>query len=380
MKLAYISDNRMYLWDNGKISEIHSERVNHYTETVRSIQKNKEWKETGTGAQFMGTAKVDDGEIDPTALVHINRLAKSGNGIIFSMTLGDMGAIYRKDLSKPDSADEHIFTEINTVPVGISEKNGRLALAVGYGGGTHISVYDYKKGWSEITDGDSIEEEPVWSETDNRIFCSTVGMAISGNRSVVSPRSVLALDIEAGSMEELFADENYDYLRPQNDSDGNFYYIKQPYKIKEDKEPLWKDILLFPVRIIKALAGLLNVFSIIFGGESLRGGKKRNGNAKIKEKSERELFFEGRILEAKKNEKENASKGEKNPGILPYSRVLVKNDGSETVIKRGVLDYKVLSDGSIVCSDGKHLLHIKDGEETVLAKTKLARSLCVIEE
>lgn len=380
MKLAYISDNRMYLWDNGKISEIHSERVNNYIETVRSIQKNKEWKETGTGAQFMGTARVDDGEIDPTALVHINRLTRSGNGIIFSMNLGGMGAVYRKDLSKPDSADEHIFTEIGTNPVGVSEKNGRLALAVGNGGANHISVYDYKNGWSEITDGNSMEENPVWSETDNRIFCSTVGMAISGNRSVVSPRSVLALDIDAGSMEELFADENYDFLRPQNDSDGNFYYIKQPYRQSAENAPLWKDILLFPVRIIKAIAGLLNVFSIIFGGESLRGGKKRNGNAKIKEKSERELFFEGRILEAKKNEKENASKGEKNPGILPYSRVLVKNDGSETVIKRGVLDYSVLSDGSIVCSDGKHLLHIKDGEETVLAKTKLARSLCVIEE
>lgn len=382
MKLAYISENKMYLCDNGKISEIPSERVNHYVETVRSINKSKEWKETGTGAHFMGTARYHGDDDASVGGVFVNGIAYNGKGLIYSMFLGGMGAVYCKDLNNPKASEEHIFTHMGINPMAISEKEGRIALSMNTESGLHISVCDMNGRFDEITDGDSAEESPSWSKTDGRIFCSTSGYARSsdGSFAAMSPRSVLALDIEAGTIDELYADEEYDFFCPQNDSDGNFYYIKQPYKIKEDKEPLWKDILLFPVRIIKALVGFLNAFSVIFGGESLRSGKKRNGNAKVKQKSEKELYFEGRILEAEKNEKENASKGEENPGIFPVSRVLVKNDGSETVIKRGVLDYRVLSDGSIVCSDGKHLLHIKDDKETVLAKAKLARSLCVIEE
>ena len=180
-------------------------------------------------------------------------------------------------------------------------------------------------------------------------------------------------------MEELFADEKYDFLRPSNDSSGNFYYIRQPYKVPEEKNPLWKDVLLFPVRIIKALLGFLNAFSVLFGGESLRSGRKQ-GDVKTKEKSDRELFFEGRLLEAEKNEKENTAKGEKNPGIFPLSRVLVRiaPDGTETVLKRGVMDYAVLPDGSIICSNGRSLLHITDSGEELIAKAKMAQNICVL--
>ena len=58
MKFVYLSENKIYLWNDGKVKEIQSERVAHYTDTVRSINKSKEWKETGTGANFIGTARM----------------------------------------------------------------------------------------------------------------------------------------------------------------------------------------------------------------------------------------------------------------------------------------------------------------------------------
>ena len=45
MKFVYLSENKIYLWNDGKVKEIQSERVAHYTDTVRSINKSKEWKE-----------------------------------------------------------------------------------------------------------------------------------------------------------------------------------------------------------------------------------------------------------------------------------------------------------------------------------------------
>ena len=189
----------------------------------------------------------------------------------------------------------------------------------------------------------------------------------------------MAIDVKNNSIDELYADEKTDYLKPDNDANGNFYYIKQPYKKPKQNEPLWKDILLFPVRLVKAVIGFLNAFSVIFGGESLRG-KQNNNDVKSKQKSEKQLYFEGRLIEAEKNAKANAAKGEKNAGIFPGSRVLVKIDsnGNETVIKKGILDYTVLEDGSIICSNGRYILHLKDNEEIVLTKAKLAHSMCII--
>lgn len=374
MKIIYISDNKIYKCTDGKITELSSERAQHYKSTVSEIRRNKEWKHSGTGAQFMGTAAPSGNE---SIFVSINGIADDGTGLVYSIQLGEMGGIYRKNPDKPEAAEEHIFTGMNRDIGSISIKNGKIAAC----SNGHLSIFDMKGNFEDITDGDSIESQPCWSADDDRIFCSTAGIARNqyGAPAAYSPRSIMAVDLNAGSMEELFADEKYDFLCPSNDSSGNFYYIRQPYKVAEEKNPLWKDVLLFPVRIIKALLGFLNAFSVLFGGESLRSGRKQ-GDVKTKEKSDRELFFEGRLLEAEKNEKENTAKGEKNPGIFPLSRVLVRiaPDGTETVLKRGVMDYAVLPDGSIICSNGRSLLHITDSGEELIAKAKMAQNICVL--
>ena len=374
MKIIYISDNKIYKCTDGKITELSSERAQHYKSTVSEIRRNKEWKHSGTGTQFMGTAAPAGNE---AVFVSINGIADDGTGLVYSIQLGEMGGIYRKNPDKPEAAEEHIFTGMNRDIGSISIKNGKIAAC----SNGHLSIFDMKGNFEDITDGDSIESQPCWSAEDDRIFCSTAGIARNqyGAPAAYSPRSIMAVDLNAGSMEELYADEKYDFLRPSNDSSGNFYYIRQPYKVPEEKNPLWKDVLLFPVRIIKALMGFLNAFSVLFGGESLRSGRKQ-GDVKTKDKSDRELFFEGRLLEAEKNEKENTAKGEKNPGIFPLSRVLVRiaPDGTETVLKRGVMDYAVLSDGSIVCSNGRSLLHITDSGEELIAKAKMAQNICVL--
>ncbi len=374
MKIIYISDNKIYKCTDGKITELSSERAQHYKSTVSEIRRNKEWKHSGTGAQFMGTAAPSGNE---SIFVSINGIADDGTGLVYSIQLGEMGGIYRKNPDKPEAAEEHIFTGMNRDIGSISIKNGKIAAC----SNGHLSIFDMKGNFEDITDGDSIESQPCWSADDDRIFCSTAGIARNqyGAPAAYSPRSIMAVDLNAGSMEELFADEKYDFLRPSNDSSGNFYCIRQPYKVAEEKNPLWKDVLLFPVRIIKALLGFLNAFSVLFGGESLRSGRKQ-GDVKTKEKSDRELFFEGRLLEAEKNEKENTAKGEKNPGIFPLSRVLVRiaPDGTETVLKRGVMDYAVLPDGSIICSNGRSLLHITDSGEELIAKAKMAQNICFL--
>ena len=63
MKIIYTSQGRMYLCEDGKTREIPSERIARYRQNLQDIYRRKEWKTTGTGAQFTQTmAAVDESE------------------------------------------------------------------------------------------------------------------------------------------------------------------------------------------------------------------------------------------------------------------------------------------------------------------------------
>ena len=372
MKIAYLSKGAMYVCNDGKVSQLPCERADKYADIVNEINKNKAWKHSGRGAEFMGTVEHYE---DASKTTNIFGMTPANDGFLYSAVFGGMGAIYRKNADEPKAPEGHIYTGMNRRISNICYKNGKIAAIMD----DHLAVFDERGDYDEITDGPSAESYPFWSADDNRILCSTVGYAIGGD-SGVSPSSIMAVDTDAGRMDELFAEEENDLIKPKNDSEGNYYFIRQPYRApKPQKEPIWKSVLLFPVRLIKAIVGFLNAFSVLFGGEPLRKNQQR-GDTKTKNKSPRELYFEGRLLEAEKNEKENAESGDKNPSILPRSRVLVKKapDGSETIIKKGVLDY-TFSDEGIVYSNGKEIILIgNDGEEKVIAKASFADNLIIL--
>lgn len=375
MRIAYISENKMYLCEGGAVRELPSERVAHYIETVRTINHNKEWKYTGTGAKFTGAVRnFSDAEASDHS---INGLAWDGRGLVYSMILGGMGAIYRKNPDKPEAAEEHIYTAMNTGIGRISFNGSKFAAEMD----GHIALYDPDMGCSELTEGDSVESVPAWSADGRELLCTSKGIAVSDRDMIYSPGAVLQIDLSAGTIEEIHADKKSDCTAPQRDKEGNLWFIRQPYRSAGKKTPLWKDILLFPIRIIKAIGGFLNAFSVIFGGEPLRDGGKKS-DVKSRHKSEKELFFEGRLIDAEKNQRDNAANGDKNPGIFPSSRELVKKspDGEETVVRRGVQDYLLLENGELVISNGKAVIHIRRDGENVLAKAVLAHSLCGIPE
>ncbi|SHM82318.1 hypothetical protein [Ruminococcus flavefaciens] len=372
MKIVYLSEGSMYVCSDGKVSQLPCERADKYADTVNEINKNKAWKHSGRGAEFMGAVEHYE---DASKQTNIFGISSAYDGFVYSAVFGEMGAIYRKNADEPKAPEGHIYTGMNRRITDICFRDGKIAAIMD----GHLAVFDERGDYDEITDGASAERYPFWSANDNRILCSTVGFSIGGDGGV-SPSSIMAVDTDAGKMDELFAEENTDLIKPKNDSEGNYYFIRQPYKEpRPKKEPILKSILLFPVRLIKAIIGFLNAFTTIFGGEPLRKNQQK-GDVKTKTKSNRELYFEGRLLEAEKNEKENAASGDKNPSILPRSRVLVKKaaDGSETVIKKGVLDYALCDEG-IVYSNGKEILLINgDGEESVIAKAAFADNINIL--
>ncbi|MBR1432294.1 hypothetical protein, partial [Ruminococcus sp.] len=223
MKIVYVSRNKMYVCNNGKVSELPCERAEKYTTAVNEINKNKEWKHQGAGAAFREDMRL--GETDPEKFISINGICAADEGFIYSARLGEMGAVYRKSADSPKAPEGHIYTGMDRSIGDISCKDGRIAAVLD----GHLAIFDERGDYNELTDGQSVEESPSWSATDSRIFCTTKGRSVEDPR-VFSAGSVLAVDEEAGTIETLYEDESNDLLKPKNDAEGNFWFIRQPYK------------------------------------------------------------------------------------------------------------------------------------------------------
>ena len=78
MKIVYVSRNKMYVCNNGKVSELPCERAEKYTTAVNEINKNKEWKHQGAGAAFREDMRSV--ETAPEKLISINGICAADEG------------------------------------------------------------------------------------------------------------------------------------------------------------------------------------------------------------------------------------------------------------------------------------------------------------
>ncbi len=382
MTIIYSAENKIFSYDESEklLTEIPCGKIIKYRDTIRSIQQKKEWKTSGSGAAFMGmNAEMVDADLLP---VQITGLGVCGDELVYSVNLEGVGSVYHRSFDPSDDSEGLVRASNEFVFGSFDCKGDQLAVSMGANTNSlHIGVMDIKGRYNEYTDGDTIEENPSWAAKKNGIYFSTAGYARNqyGAVAATGPRAIAYLNLDNSSMSEIVADEAYDYLHPQEDKNGVLYYIRQPYGGEKPESGItFKDIILFPVRIIKGIFGFLNMFSILFGGESLKSGGAANGT-KSKQRSEKDMIIEGNVINAEKLDKINEANGDKMSGIMPMSRVLIKRlaDGSEEIVKKGVLDY-TLCDKDVIISNGRHIIRISpDGTETHITKAKLAMNIII---
>ena len=383
MKVLYTTGEAMYLAEGGKSIELPSYRAQQYQATIEQITNNKAWKTTGRGAQFMGVAEMQTEEdVKPV----ICGLALYHDEFLYTLRLDASGGMYRRDFSEKAQPEGHICSG-NDVRLGaICARGEDVAACVQYPNGqSHIGMYHLPASYcTEITGGDSVETAPSWTPDGRCLLFASCGIGRSDRGIAYSPNVIMEYNVHSERMETILEDEKYDFLAPKRDADDGLWYIRQPYRLGEEKVSygsILLDVLLFPVRLLKAIGGFLNVFSMLFGGESLRANSQQSRDTKSKQKSEKDLFFEGNLIHAEQNEKENQRSGDTYPGLLPRNRVLIRRapDGTEEVMAKAVLDYCLCSEG-VVYSNGAHILLRKpDGSTEEIAKAKLASKLQCME-
>lgn len=374
MKIFCISEGGLYRIDGQTPVPVSCARIEDYLEAVRKMKRRDEWKTQGSGARFMN---VEEKYYD-TESEFLRGIGSSGGKLLYSTVIDGVGGIYFKE---PDSGDEtYIFADKEYDIRGIDCFDGKYCIDIGQGGyERHIALMDAGSGdLEQLTEGFTSESSPFISRVNSEnIYYTAMGYARDGYGRVTekSPCSVCMYRGSDRALCDIVSSPEYDYIKPSDDSSGNLYYIRRKYQPMKNSGNILFDILMFPVRIIKAIGGFLSMFSMMFGGEPLRTGGA--DPAKSRKMNERELFVEGNLIKAKK-----LSEKDKDEGIIPSEWTLIRRskDGSETVLKKGVMDYLLLEDGSILYSDGTWVNRLNTGGSVEkLCRIKLANSLCVTE-
>lgn len=398
----YISDGELFLFDGEREHPVPSGVLERYLSGVRERAKKNEWKENGSGALFMGSSGASDPESAVASVrSKIACVGFDGDRLLYSLKIDDVCGLYSKRSFR--DLDEGMVLSDGKQRYGEFDVNSRgdLCVSISFAGEAHIGIKrESDPECVQITEGESFESSPVWSKVDeNIIYYSSAGLEkravvdendrrSSDNDVITSAvlaaimnaepeernRSAFALysiDCKSGAIDELRADRKYDFVKPRAARDGSLYYIKKPFDESAGKKRggCLLDIITAPVKLIGAIIGFFNVFTIKYSGKNLTS---TGTNTKAKRRSDDQIYIDGNLISATRELKANADRGEKYPGFVPRSFELhrISRDGEDTIVKKGVIAYTLRGDSVIYSNGSSVVLLSQDGSETLLSKSE----------
>ena len=160
-------------------------------------------------------------------------------------------------------------------------------------------------------------------------------------------------------------------MSPHLTAGGDLYFIRRPYEVggRVNYPPtrILLDVLLFPFRLIRAIALYLNFFSMIYSKKPLitATGTKMDGL------DMKNVFLRGRMINAEEMLKD-AARSDEPPSLVPETWQLVKKTatGVEEILVKGALAYDLDAQGNIVYSNGMAVYELQaDGGRKLLTKS-----------
>lgn len=200
----------------------------------------------------------------------------------------------------------------------------------------------------EITDGDCIDEHPWVSGSS--LYYQTSGLArtAEGHLAARSASAIFRLDLVSGQIESVKESHDFDYLLPKTDAEGNLYFIQRPHLAVGQSQgflQILKDVFLFPYRLVVAIFGFLNTFSLIFGKKPLMSA----GGPESPEIDLSHQIIHGQWVDALE-----ASRKEGRQVAVSRDWKLVKRkpDGQEEIIGTNVIWFDIDKEGKLFYTDG----------------------------
>jgi len=360
MNYAYISGGRLYVSRNGaQPVEIESAFAAQVVARHQQAMERRQWK-AGSGDSMM-TRGYDlwgngsrGGIGDDSLLVRMLSVTGSPRPelIYYSLATDAVGGLFCQNLDTGEERrvfhkERYHLDDLAHHPT----RNEILAVKRDADGSSIVITACERFDVHTVTEGDSLDLSPSWipGEEDSFVYQSAgVGRNQSGNAIGLGPCSIIRVDMKSGRSTVLLEDEQYDYLSPRMDKEGNLYCIRRKYdrggRALTVGETI-KEFVLVPVRLVKALFGFLNMMSQIFGKESLL----KTGVGGKKEIDRQEVFLKGRLIDLKK--RENAKEEH---GIAPSDWTLIKVDPSGAVseVRGNVCDFDWNPQSGLILTNG----------------------------
>lgn len=365
-KFLFADGEEICVYSDGKVQRFKSKFIERYKQSTLNAERAKSWKHSGEGAQFRGD--VRPGEDGVNFASRINGVySLSDDEVVYSFTINQTSGIYKAYLNDEKADEAHVINSVDLQFGGgcLNAETGTLACSVTRNYfNSDIAVFDLSTSdYKTVTDGDTLDEDPyICPDNGNIIYFTSrgAGRDSDGNFIKFSPAAICKLDLAALTVEEVAANENFSYMKPVY-HDGKLYAISAPAKEK-GPNPLI-EIILIPFRIIQALANFINVFVRAFTGKSLASGG--SNPTKGREFDSRKEYIKGNLINYEKELKKNKSKKDGDYGFIPASWKLIEVESGK-VIKSGIADFDIMSDGTIIATNGRRIFAIKDGKCTKL--------------
>ncbi len=362
MKIVFADGDKICVAENGSRETYESEPILRYREYAASRRQTDEWKLGGEGAKFRGETLSPRERID----AYINGVDWDGDDIVYCFTVNESSGVYRKPRDRK-AREEHIYSSNLDEILSVHVQGNKAAVTVRQDDLPHVGMLDLTSSdLVMLTAGDARDGNA--RADGNVILFDSAGVGRNAQGEFTgdyAPAAILSLDRETLSIEEIKSDKKYAYVRPQRQG-GALYCIRRPQKKKGSGVLL--DILLFPYRIVKALAGMLQCFSVSFGGESLTSGG--DNPARGRKQDGRKLFIDGNEIAVEKETKRNKKFKDREYGFVPASWKLVRiAQEKEEIVASGVCDFSVA--GNAVCyTDGRHVWLAEGGKPVKIADTE----------
>ncbi len=359
MHFAWLARNQLHVKTERGVDTLRSEFAeNARRKAADSVQRNA-WKTQNSGALFMGM-----GQRDAAALAHevpafmTGVSAAPGNSLLYSLELSEVAGVFE---TTRDGKDEKRLFHGNVGGLRDLTRHPQAAVCAATvsnlkAGTSHVALVGLDgEGVNVLTEGDTVERHPRWvpGQPSTVVFESAgVGRSPDGLFAGLGPSSVQSLDVKSGELKTLAELPDFDLCQPRVDAKGALYFVRRPWRAADAGPSLGQwllGILLLPVRVVMAVFGWFNFFSMMYTGKPLLGG----GNARSREADLRRMMLWGNMAQARQGALSQAQADELKAVRAPNDWVLCRRvDGKDEELLKGVATWDLSSDGSILFSDG----------------------------
>ncbi|MFK8184037.1 MAG: hypothetical protein AB8B99_11735 [Phormidesmis sp.] len=382
LQIAYLSQGRLFLHqEDAPLKEIESDFGKQLQQRRLKVKRKQVMRNQGIQAMSMSPQmlKQMQQQAEATSPVFITSICALDDGqLAYSLESEDMGGLFRFDPKTDRETRLFHSTDFHVSYLDFDPQQNLIACTKAYKTGS-INLATLQPDAirpMDITEGDSVDIAPRWIGHKALVYQSAgVSRNEDGYVGARAPFSIEKFDPVHQSISTLAEDPKSDLLGPQMDESGLLYYIRRPYKAGYAALgvlPALKEVLLVPWRLVMAIWGFFNSFTVMFTGRPLI-----TADTQQKMTPQTKLKAWGEALSPQNQHKKHQKEADA-PALVPSSWELVRQgvQGVPEVLATAVLSYDLAADGRIVYTNGSGVYLIEpNGKSSRVTVGKLIESV-----